>query len=78
MTSSSCCFYDVIKIQQLKNRRFLKVLAEYLKNGSTDFPQKYFIFRQSYIEVFEIKRLKKCHSLLPWEPIHEGVLSEKS
>ena len=49
-----------------KNRGFSRVLAEYLKNGSTDFHQTYVIFRQSYIEVFEIKRLKIGHSLLPW------------
>ena len=50
------------------------ILAEYLKNGSTDFHQTYVIFRQLYIKVFEIKRLKTDHSLLPWQPIHEGVL----
>ena len=49
-----------------KNSRFSRVLAEYLKNGSTDFHQSYVSFRQSYIEVFEIKRLKIDHSLLPW------------
>ena len=42
------------------------VLAEYLKNGSTDFHQTYVSFRQSYIEGFKIKLLKIDHSLLPW------------
>ena len=65
MTSSSCWFYDVIKMQQLKNSRFSIVSAEYLKNGSTDFQQTYVIFRQSCIEVFEIKRWNTGHSLLP-------------
>ena len=49
-----------------KNNRFSSVLAEYLKNGPTDFHQTYVIFRQVYIEVFEMKRLKIDHSLLPW------------
>ena len=49
-----------------KNRRFLRVFAEYLKNSSTDFYQTYLIFRQSSIEVFEIKRLNTGHSLLSW------------
>ena len=35
-----------------KNRRFSKVLAEYLKNCSTDFHQTFVTFRQSNIEVF--------------------------
>ena len=65
MTSSSC-YYDVIKMRQLKSRRFSRVLTEYLKNGSTDFHQTYIIFRQSYIKVFEIKILKIGYSLLPW------------
>ena len=30
MTSSSCWFYDVIKMRQLKNRQFSRVFAEYL------------------------------------------------
>ena len=34
-------FDDVIKMRQLKNIRFLRVLAEYLRNGSTDFHQTY-------------------------------------
>ena len=59
-------FDDVIKMRQLKNRRFSRVLAEYLKNSITDFHQTYVIFRQSHIQVFEIKRLKIGHSLLPW------------
>ena len=42
-------------MRQLKNSRFLSVLAEYLKNGSTDFHQTYVSLRQVYIEVFEIK-----------------------
>ena len=37
----------------------------YLKNGSTDFHQTYVMFMQSSIVFFEIKRLKKGHSLLP-------------
>ena len=45
---------------------FSSILAEYLKNCPTDFQQTYVIFRQSYIEVSEIKRLKIDHSLLPW------------
>ena len=48
MTSSNC--------NSCKSRRFSRVLAEYLKNNSTDFHQTYVIFRQLYIEVFEIKR----------------------
>ena len=54
-------FYDLPK-----SRRFLRVFADYLKNGSTDFHQPYVIFRQSSILSFEIKRLKTSHSLLPW------------
>ena len=54
-------FGDIIKIGQRKNRRFWRVLAEYLKNGSTDFYQTYIIFRQLYIKVFEIKILKIGH-----------------
>ena len=41
-------------------------LAEYLKKGSTYFDQTYVISGQSYTKVFEIKRLKISHSLLPW------------
>ena len=41
------------------------VLAEYLRNGSTDFHQYYVIFRQSYAEVFEIRRLNIGHLSLP-------------
>ena len=59
-------FDDVIKMRQLKNRRSLMVLAEYLKNASADFHQIDVIFRQLYIETFEIKRLKIGHSLLLW------------
>ena len=51
-------------MRQLKKSRFSRVLAEYLKNGSTDFHQTYVSFRQAYIEVFEVKRLKIDHSLL--------------
>ena len=58
--------YDVIKMRQLKNSSFLRVSADYLKNCSTDFQQTYVSFRQVYIEVFEIKRLKIDHLLLPW------------
>ena len=55
-------------MRQLKNRMFSMVLAEYLKNGSSNrfSPNVNVIFRQSYIEVFEIKRLDIGHSLLPW------------
>ena len=76
-------FDDVIVISILcchqietaeRNSRFSRVLAEYLKNSSTDFHQNYVSFRQSYIDVFEIKRLKIDYSLLLWQPIHEGVL----
>ena len=49
-----------------KTEGFWGVLAEYLKNSTTDFHQTYDIFRQSYMKVFEIKRLKIDHSLLPW------------
>ena len=38
-----------------KNSRFSRVLAEYLKNGSTDFHQTYVSFRQSYIEFLKLK-----------------------
>ena len=48
-------------------------LAESLKDSSTDFHQTFVIFRQSKINVFEIRRLEIGHSLLPWEPINEGV-----
>ena len=37
-----------------KNRRFTRVLAEYLKNSSTDFHHSCVTFRQSYIKVSEI------------------------
>ena len=40
------------------DKRFLIVLAGYLKNGSTDFHQTHVIFRQSYIEVFEINPIR--------------------
>ena len=40
----------------------LRVFANYLKNGSTDFHQTCVTFKAS----FEIKRLKIGHSLLPW------------
>ena len=53
-------------MRQLKNSKFSRVLAEYLKNGSTDFHQTHVSFRHVYIEVFEIKNLKIDHSLLPW------------
>ena len=53
-------------MRQLKDRRFSRVLAEYLKNGSTDFHQTCVIYRQSYIDGFEIKELKIGNSLLPW------------
>ena len=48
-------------------------LAEYLKNSSTELHQTYVSFRQSYVEVLEIKRLKIDHSLVAtvtnsWEP----------
>ena len=49
-----------------KVERFLRVFAEYLKNGSTDFHQAYVIFWQSSKESFEIKRLKTGHSFFPW------------
>ena len=52
-------------MRQLKNRTFSRVLAEYLKIGSTDFHQTYVTFRQSYVEV-EIKRLETGLLLLPW------------
>ena len=42
-------------MRQPKNSRFFRVLAEYLKNGSTDFSQTYVTFRQVYIEVFKLK-----------------------
>ena len=49
-----------------KNSRFSSVLAEYLKNGPTDFHQTYVILG-NHIEGFcEMKRLKIHHSLLPW------------
>ena len=52
MTSSKC--------NSWKNGSFSRVLAEYLKNCSTDFHQTYAIL------VFEIKRSNIGHSLLPW------------
>ena len=45
-------------MRQLKNSRFSRVLAEYLKNGSTDFHQTYVSFGQSYRKVFGIKRFE--------------------
>ena len=42
-------------------KKLMTSSSEYLENGSTDFHQTYVIFRQSYIEVFEIKRLKIGH-----------------
>ena len=53
-------------MRQLQIESFQGVFAEYLRKGSTDFYQTYVIFRQSSVEVFEIKRLKTGHSLLPW------------
>ena len=53
-------------MRQLKDSRFSKVLTEYLKNGSTDFHQTYVNFRQSYKELFEIKRVMIDRQLLPW------------
>ena len=41
-----------LKCDSLKNRRFLRALAEYLKNSSTDFHQTYVILMKSYIDVF--------------------------
>ena len=61
-TSSSCSFYDIIKMRHLKNRTFSKVIAEYLRNGSIDFHQTYVGFRQSYNKLFEITRLDIGHS----------------
>ena len=78
MTSSSCWFYNVTKILQQKNRRFWRVLAEYLKNASTNFHQTYVMFRQLCTKVFQIKISKMCHWLLPWWSIHKGVLGLKS
>ena len=37
-------FDDVIKMRQLKNSRFSRVLDEYFKNGSTDFHQTHVSF----------------------------------
>ena len=66
-------FDDVIIMSILRRhqnvtakKRFLRVFAEYLKNGSIDFHQTYVIFRQLSILPFEIKRLKTGHLLLPW------------
>ena len=59
-------FMTSSKWDNWNNSRFPRVLAEYLKNGPTDFHQTYVIFRSLYIEGFEIKRLKIDHSLLPW------------
>ena len=50
-------------MRQLKSRRFLRVLAEYLKNDSTNFNETYVILRQSTTEVVEFNRLKTGHSL---------------
>ena len=65
MTSSSCWFYDVIKMRLMKNSRFSSVLAEYLKNGPTDFHQIYPMFRQLYIKVLKLKDWRQiihcCH-----------------
>ena len=66
MTSSFCLFDDVIKMRHLKNRMFPGIFAEYLKNGATDFHPTYAIFKKPYIKVFEIRKLKVGHSLLPW------------
>ena len=45
--------------------RFSRALVEYLEKGLTDFRQPFVILRQPYVKVFEIKRLKIGHSLLP-------------
>ena len=66
MTSSSCWFYDVIKMRHLKHLKVFEGYAEYLKSGSTDFHQTCVIFRQLSIVYFEIERLKTDYSLLPW------------
>ena len=56
----------LFQVRLRQNRRFSRVLAEYLKNGSPDFHQTYVTFKQSYIKAFEIKRLGIGYSLLPW------------
>ena len=55
-------FDDVIKMRHLKTRKFSKLLAEYLRNGSTDIHQTYVSLRQSYNKVFKIKILEISHS----------------
>ena len=57
-----------------KNRRFSRVLDEYLKNDLTDFTRLMSILGNLIKTFLIFKRLKIGHSLLPWEPIHKGVL----
>ena len=64
MTASSCWRHQNETAENIAD--FVSVLAEYLKNGYTDFHQTYVSFRKVYIEVFEIKRWKIDYSLLPW------------
>ena len=63
MTSSSCWFYDVIKMRQIKK---WKVFESFCWTSQKQFHQTHVIFRQSPMASFEIKRLKTGHSLLPW------------
>ena len=59
-------FMTSSKWDSWKNSTFFNVVAEYLKNYSTDFHQTYVTFRQVYTDVFENKRWKIDHSLLKW------------
>ena len=58
-------FMTSSKLDSWKNNRISRVLAEYLKNGSTDFHKTYLSFRHVYMEGFEIEILKIDYSLLP-------------
>ena len=60
-------FDDVIKMRQLKKvEGFQGFGLNISKKVNLIFTKLLSFFRQSYIEVFEIKRLKIGHSLLPW------------
>ena len=49
-------FDNVIVMRQLKNRKSSRVLAEHLKTVQQIFTKLMLVFRESHIEVFEIKK----------------------
>ena len=66
MTSSSFDFMSLSNETAEKIADFRAFWLNISKTVQLIFTKLYVIFRQSYIEVFEIKRLKIDHSLLPW------------